>query len=497
MKSIDLNSIIDELNNYILDYTDLFQKEKIDLERQLKDIYRIDNERTLSSLSNDFLFSYFNHKYPGKMRFMANEFHIKIDDKDEIFQKSFAHEVDYKNRKDFWHNCYVDGYFKILDLHFSGWNHLFVEYKIQDKFVFADLATDFLKYKIYTSNNQIGTIFAYVIFDKNEKSPCIRSKDYKSYIMLENKILEAYIENSRIYIYVPKTDEKSVDEKPDSLILQLYCLYSDFIEFSKEFALLDQSQYKEYDDYEKTLLENAKKFNMNVYTSKLIKNNYSFFIHLWDEANIRNIFNEVMDEMGFKERNIETLIKIVDNGSTYQVLFENNLYAGKKIQAANDGLKASYYSSFNMLVLLDYFSDINGIYNIKPNYINVGIGRGKKKKIVDYNQVSQNHKAELNRIYGNPEGIKKINRLSFEILFFITSIYPLLFDIDDNGQIVDKTINEKLNKLLEKMQMKINRISKISGFKEQINLIDETKNVDDKLKRLFYFIFSKIVQIED
>lgn len=498
MNQKELSHLIDGLNSHLLDFANKFNIEKQDLVIQLKDDYKIDNERTLAIVANSFIRSYFKSKWTDKYRFMVDEFHIHLKDKDKPFQKSFSRLVDNKNRKEYWKNCYVDGYLKIDDLVFKGDNHIFIEYKLQQKFVFADLATDFLKYKIYTASNDDKTVFVYTIFNKSEILPEIIDTKLEKYVFLDESIKQGELKKSRIYIYVPeKNDNSKIRHSHSDLTLDLFLTYSEFSDFSREYNTINYQQYREYNEYELALLENSKKFNMNVFASRLIQYNYPYIVDLWNKANDKNIFDEFKEEYIDNKKRIENMKVIIEDGSSYISNFEGIHNNENTYEAETKGLRASVYSSFFLLVTLDFFAEEHQIINEGPRFFNRSIGRGKRKKSVDYYKVAADKKEKLKDIYKTPSEKKNIDRLSYDILFFLTEIYPLLFEIGEDNKVFEKTVNQQIKKLIEKMQNKLNEIIKKCKYEEKINLLDDDEIVEENLKRLSLHILRKVEEVDN
>ena len=179
IKNIDCN---------IKNYAKKFEFEKNTLEKQLKHHIHILNERTLSSIINYFLYKKFDSDYNVKLA--VNEFPIKLLNTISTSDMSnLLLEVDGEVSKSEWKNCYIDGFFKIENLYFHGDNYLFIEYKLEKKFKLIQLATDYLKYKIYTKNSNKNTIFIFVICDKQEDYPTIINNNDKLFYLLDNMIM--------------------------------------------------------------------------------------------------------------------------------------------------------------------------------------------------------------------------------------------------------------------------------------------------------------------
>lgn len=137
---------------------------------------KITNERTLAIFLSKEINKYFTlHKYDVKIQ--IDEFKIKTNKFNNAVISKLNNEVDNKSSKKIWNDwMYVDSYFLVNNLYYTDLNHLFIEYKLENKFVFTKLAQDYLKFKFYTANNDLNSIFVYTIVSKKEMYPSILSK---------------------------------------------------------------------------------------------------------------------------------------------------------------------------------------------------------------------------------------------------------------------------------------------------------------------------------
>lgn len=489
--SNQLNALIIDIDHNIQMYANKFNFEKSSLQVQLKNNVHILNERTLSSTINDYLYQYFKSNCFLNVKLAANEFKIKIVNTiSSSNMQGLLLEVGGNVNKSYWRYCYVDGFFKIKDLYFSGDNYLFIEYKLDKKFKLIQLATDYLKYKVYTRNNNSNTIFAFVICDEKENYPTIINNKRKLFYMLNKKINTSLPLDTRVYLYVPNGGSNHNDYIDDSSFIKLY---EELITISKEADYINQfgeNEFGIFNDYQKIFLENIYKYNSKVIKSRYIQQNYSYIVSLWEDANRMLGNDEIYCNLNFSSKDTGNVIKLIDDGSYYFRNFQNNFYANDLILAKSNGLSVSNYTPFGIIVLLDFFNEVILHSNNKPFYHKTSIGRGRNVKSIRYEAIAKEHKKRLMRIYGNSEEeLNKIKRLALEIMYFIINVYPLLYDISEKNEIIGESVDKKIYDSLQIIQKSINKIGKIVNYNEKINVMDQ--NIDNKVRHIVEAILKK------
>ena len=202
MNSTDFERFIISIDSQLKNYSLLFDASKTDFKKVFDNTPYITFERTLSSYSNFLIYKEFK-KYGISFKLLVNEFAVNLENGIKISTVYKGKTI--KDFKDWTKYCVVDGYFEPVGLATSKQNitKIFVEYKLQHKFEFVDLAKDFIKYKIITHNNELNTAFSYVVFDKNELYPTILSSS-PHYVLMNSDIAKpTFKTNKRVYLYLP------------------------------------------------------------------------------------------------------------------------------------------------------------------------------------------------------------------------------------------------------------------------------------------------------
>ena len=102
-------------------------------------------ERMLSIECNNYLANHLKLIPEYQLLFYVSELPIKINSAFKEKIEDLKNEVGFYRKIPSWDYCVVDGYFKLKQNEYIY--HAFIEYKLQNMFVYADLATDYLKYK--------------------------------------------------------------------------------------------------------------------------------------------------------------------------------------------------------------------------------------------------------------------------------------------------------------------------------------------------------------
>ena len=363
-------------------------------------------------------------------------------------------------------------FFCLNDFYFPNTkNYLFIEYKLQKKLGYAELATDYLKYKLYTKNSKNNTIFAYVLFKKKDNYPSIIVSNDRYYSMLEKEINEEVLETSGVYLYV------SNDNKQNDNLEEMYEEFDSISKKVNEIEKIGIEKFKLYSEEEVIFLENINRYNANVVKASLIRENYRFLYEAWNKSKEKFKDDEIIGKLNFDDRSKENLLKLISEGSAYNSFFEQNIYIDKKVEAIKNGLKATYFSSFNMIVLIDFFKELFNIDCGNPKYFTLRIGKGKRKNIINYDDVAKDKKNELNRIYADTDdGKNKIKKLAMELLFYLVNVYPLIYEIsNEKKEVIGVSKNSRIHENLKNIQKGLNVIKRKTKFKGDLNI----KSLDD------------------
>jgi len=489
MNSKDFNDMIIQIDEKIKAYSFKFNAEKVSIEKQLYNNIHFLYERTLSSVANYYIGEYLSTKYACKLSVNELPIHLlnKISDREMM---TLSKEVDDKSEYIKWKNCYIDGYFKVENLHFEGDNSVFIEYKLDKKFKFAQLATDYLKYKIYTKNDKTNTMFAFVIFDKKENYPTILTEDENHYCKLDTSITVGTLKNSRVFIYLP---EQEVNDSVNlNVINEIYDQFEVISHKVDEINQIGLEQYQEYDEYQKLFIENMERYNSRVIKASYIRDNYKFIYNLWSCSCEILKEDPVFINLNLYDKSPDNVLKLIRDGSTYNSNLEDELHKRNREYAQKRGLKVSNFSSFNMIVFLDFFNDLVHVTNDKPLYRKMKSGRRKNDSILDYSVIASDLKKELSILYLNDEDSKNNFKIfGLELLYFLVNIYPLIFEISEDYKVIDSSASKKINDSLKVIQKSINKIKRKTEYSKKINVIDLSSQSDDQITSLVQHVISR------
>lgn len=501
IKPNDLKNIIADIDNDIRTYAGNFSSIGIGFNTKFQNNMFITNERTIAAFANLKIKEKLSSFPSVSLDLAVNEFPIEILKKPTAAQTtSILSETDLpisKMKK--WHKCYVDGCFIGNNIFYPKTNYLFVEYKMNNTFVFSDLATDYLKYKLYTFNDRSNTIFCYVICEKKCNYPSILTSGMPDYFLLTNTITPQSVTRKNVYIYTPSYEDKTIRNN-DLLIgnsnrdiLEIYEFYSDISDNCDEIYQIGEEQFKKDSERDSLILSISKDYNKKIICSSLIQKNYPYIANVYEKlkALYKNEFEEFSQIENFDEQRLRNFFS---DGGEYRSFFDNNFSIDKKYEAMNDGLRASSYSSLNLLVLIDYFCEKKNISTEEKVILpNTTIGKGNNKKDIDYEEVRNNIKKRLNEYY--EKSLNTTDKLFFmarKNIYFIRTIYPLLFEIDeDSNKIIGWLNNRRIHDLLDEIQVKINKIIAKTNYHEKIIVDDINDDLSKKLMELFGHIVSK------
>ena len=196
-----IEKIIELIDEKIKEKSNEFNKKSIYLMNDLSLKTKITNERSLASIASYNLYEYF--KKENNYSTYLEELQIELPKLNIKENSEIDNEVAINKNKPS-NYVYIDSYFQICDIN-NKKMHLFIEYKLSNQFEYSKLAYDYLKYKLYTKKNDTNSIFIYVIFDKKENYPTIKSKP-PHYIYLDKYIKkENFLNNeNRVFIYINK-----------------------------------------------------------------------------------------------------------------------------------------------------------------------------------------------------------------------------------------------------------------------------------------------------
>ena len=376
MFSRKITILIKDIDKEINDYAQIFDKEKKDIDSLTSNASYICNERTMSCFANEQINKYFNSSgFNTIMR--ANEFAIEF--KNGINQVSFKKlktEVEKSKQQNPWNRCFVDGYFKVKNLlGDENITHLFVEYKMDNSFVYLELGNDFLKYKAITYANESNTAFAYIIFDKNELYPSILST-HPHFSFIRKRITSQTVEGSkRVYIYLPIFQKGQENKSIDNLYSKIKQLNraSYFAEKVDEFK---RAMITSISDEDLVFINSMKLFNSKVVKSMTLRKHYSFIKKLWDKCEETNFFDNPKNLFEGCETFNPT--KIIEEGAKYRINLGRFITVDDREEVMKNGFHAILNVSLFIVSFLDFFDEKYAIGVKPPEYDSVKI-RGRKK----------------------------------------------------------------------------------------------------------------------
>lgn len=481
---------LENIDNKLKDYSGLFKAKASVLYSKINNEPFLDYERTLSSVANYFAVEELNAN-GYSVDFVANEFAIKF--KNGINAEDYSslrNEVGLTSAdvKDGWNYCVIDGYFEINNL-FPGKpvQSVFVEYKLQHTFVYLDLAIDYLKYKAYTYQHKDNTVFMYVVFDKHAAYPTILSIEKPYYNVLNSTIDGASFSfDKRVFVHIPSVEEAEppIDDIDKTMkMLDDIKANSSEIEFGKD---------KEYSKEDKEIIDSLHHYDSRVIKSSKINSNYPYICSLWEGANQKKVFGKLEEFYDTKSGKV-TVDDIVKSGSEYRDNLINFINLGARTEAYKKGVRGSNYTSLFLIAFLEYFRKYYDIVSIDPILDRKRIGKSRKNNVtVEDAEIVKNYLGDLENHFSRfseSEKEKSIKRIAYSTLFYVTKLYPIIYDINDKtNELIEKKQYQSLS-YLDAMQSSVNRIIRKLKFKKTISMekivYDEDKDELSSLNQLF------------
>lgn len=463
-----IEKIIELIDEKIKEKSNEFNKKSIYLMNDLSLKTKITNERSLASIASYNLYEYF--KKENNYSTYLEELQIELPKLNIKENSEIDNEVAINKNKPS-NYVYIDSYFQICDIN-NKKMHLFIEYKLSNQFEYSKLAYDYLKYKLYTKKNDTNSIFIYVIFDKKENYPTIKSKP-PHYIYLDKYIKkENFLNNeNRVFIYI----NKNISNNPNSMLLEKKEIEI-YNELNKINIYFDNDSVITKIDSISELKNNIFYLHKDVFKPKviiayIIQINYFNILNFYATANSKGIFDVVINKLSLPltvkndatttvENNI--IQNLIDDAKNYFKNFEKRYKDEKKKEAIEDGLSANFCSSKSILEIIYIVSRIYEIEfnfarcNKNNRYEDIVKNLGEKKYVRFYKE--------------KPEGI---TRLAFEIIYIILNLYNEIFYIDEDL----KCLNYKENFLLLKQYNNI-----IESYKKINEILYEKKENINFLK---------------
>ena len=490
----DLDSIIYELDESINKYALKFNTNKKMFDYQTDNHAFFTNERTVAGFSTIML-SYLLKNKGYTPILTVNEFPIELKNKLTVSEfDSLRSTTSLKTRTTQWDKCYVDGYIQVKNVFGSNeTTQLFIEYKMENKLVLLNLASDYLKYKSYTYKSTENTAFVYIVLKKEENYPSIinTSTPYFELIQYDISSKPASLDK-RVFIYLPDKSLEKAPEKNINDVCSKMNLVSDLIdaetkEISNKKLFLSNEQ--------KIFVNGMRYFNSKVLRSYTLRQYYPFMKDVWIKANSTNrLFNL---EWLF-EKNIEDITPdfIIREGSAFKDNLSQIFTAEAKQEAMEHGANVSTNVSLFIVSVCDYFNEHYNIGIEPPNYSSKRIRSGKRTNIHQWSDTVNYFKNKLDEYYGKTkEGTRKFLKLYYSLMYYIANLFPIIYEINDNNQIKGHSKLFSEFRIIEYIQNELNYLIKITNFKKSIDvdsiLFNDSLDSKTSLIEFINYIFLK------
>lgn len=481
-----INGLIPKLDKHLEVLKKRYTEEVNDYITNSKNKTNFIYERMLSVLSNNYLASVFSTTQGIDLLLDVSEFPIELENMTKEIVKELRKEVDFYGSIPKWNKCYIDGYFK-LKIN-NTVNHLFVEYKINDKFKYSDLAKDFLKYKLYTYECKIETAFCYIVFDSNKDYPSILSQN-QNFCILDSTISRKEQLQSNVFFH--KGNINAIDEDSYKKLNSLVLHTSQFSKRTDKLSNFKGSELSCLSNKDKKILEILPKFNSRVIKASKIRDNYGFIKDLWEKCEIKDEFKEIIKKL----KNEYSAIQILKESAEKIYELDRKISDYDKVDAERRGIRGSSYTSLNFLALLEFFAKELSIDYIEIEYGYKRIGRGTSKQLHEYRETANHRIEKLKDLLEERHFIDlgDLRDICIPLIYFIVYIYGIFYEIDDNNKIVKEKDISKFLKLIEEIQEISDKITKLMGINRiKIKDIIEQEYSDDIINEILKELFVNI-----
>lgn len=445
MNELQLNNLIKNVDGKILKYNSNFSSLSKYFNKNYPNSLSITifNERTMSFVCNFLLFDELK-KSGFNINILVNELSIKLlNALSKSTLNCLIKEAGNVKPKTKLNSFYVDGYLQVEDLYYSGINNVFIEYKMNKKFIFADLAFDYLKYKVYTNSNDNNSMFAYIIFSKSKNYPSIISST-TLYCLLNKSITISSLTSSNVFIYLKNNKNNAANSNSSNngqdnngnkkLIKEIIVLLDKIKMICDKLLISENIGELKIDDESEKLLIAIKNLNIN-YNMQIINENFSFISTIVNKINISEY-----EKINLNKKDL------VDYLKNFSLDFEKLKYIfesfRKKIEESFNEKSISAFESDSLflLCLLDYYKENTHISDMKPFYYK---RTGNESYIINYGEVYSKFKEVINDLKSNSYSIEQIVLL-LTILF--CSFFKKFYTTNEVSKTFDKS---NVLKLLE------------------------------------------------
>lgn len=490
---IKLDEFFEKADECIKIYATKFAVQKNYFDSLTGNYAYIVNERTVAAFSN-YAFLKLLQSYGYDILLCSNEFPIRINNAPSFKEfDEMKEDVGETTKVNCWHNCYVDGYFLIKDfVSPNSYSHVFVEYKMNNSFVFLDLADDYLKYKVYTSRNEANTIFAYLIFDKKECYPTILNTKKPRYKIIGSKIDKASISSdTKIFIYLGKD---KIDKREDIIRKPLKDAsdkISDITKITSNLNNILEIERASISDDKKIFVENMRYYNSKVLKSNTLKNYFYFIKNVWDRSNKTNIFSNLKEIFGIAENEELTIEKIIKEGATYKTNLSEIISTKDKVDAYKKGVRGSTNTSLFIVAAIDYFNEYFNIGVDSPIYSIKYFRSGKEKIPVNLNDTVKYFKDELRKKWSRNSFLENnAKKFAYSIMFYIVNLFSIIYKISDDNKKLEFSNEYRSYKIIDYLQDEMRKVLKWFGISKKfyIDVNDLIDNRNEAIKNLTDFV---------
>ena len=495
MNGNDLLNLIQHVDRCLRSYAADFASVKTNINATNQIQCSILNERTVSSFCNRTIADWLHDEQHAEV-FYADEFYIvNGPGKTGAAQINAANaEVAFQgniNKK--YKLNYVDGFIYAKNLYYPGDNYLFIEYKLNIRFVFASLATDYLKYKLYTAGRENNTVFAFVIADKKDNYPTIANTKLK--YQLIGKTISKPLSDSRVFLYLPNrpgaTDQtgSSMAQKDKQEAYRLLARLADDVDKLNSLSFEGVSTV---DRVRELLSLNKRMLTKSVLEALVIQKNYPFIQSLLSACDNNKSLQPLVTQTKqiMCDLNSEEGKGWLNDALDHFSNIIHKRYQPVKETATRDGLNGHYRPSLYLLVFLDFFNEKYRLIDMKPEYDDKVLGRRKNAVSVSLEEFAERTKSNLREAYSHDE---VFDRHVYALLYMAVMYYSLVFEIDSSGKIIKVKDCVSADRVFCEMQTRLTKLKKLCGYPGKVSVREAWESKND-LSDFFKFILERVSQ---
>lgn len=332
--------------------------------------------------------------------------------------------------------------------------YVFIEYKVNSSFKYFDLASDLIKYLIYTTGSNEKSYFMYIVFNHGNFAT-MKPTGNVVYQILQNSIRKSSVNfDANVFLYDicnPQNETNRAEGDKEDLIDRFKAIskITDVILRIEKLGLSEQDVLASDNFDENEYYKNRDGFAHHVIIANIIKNNF----HI-----IKGVYNHILKNQidislnpdsaitmyEFYQEQVESPTDFVKETISY---FNNQI--NYHLKEGKDTLNGSTYNvnykrANWILSLVIQFSEFNNIDLAEFD-----------ENILDLKEELEESLSRIRRGYRSSNNLRKLNTLSISIVFYIVNLYELIYQ-------------ESENELVESKEYK--------AFKQKKDLMDTLKN---------------------